>query len=163
MRAPQIETFWIFTTARNNWRSADHMCSCKKQLEWPKSLRVAVGWPCASGVPFKICGNSLVATACIWLFECNPTFQFLFSAPLWNILNICKEWVGTSWPYVQLQETIKTTKVFEKLQWLGLAPKLKSFLQNCGNSLVATASKCMFECRISMQWAPFESLKHSEN
>ena len=42
--ARPFETFWMFT--RNEWGPADHMRSCKKQSERPKSLRVVVGWPC---------------------------------------------------------------------------------------------------------------------
>ena len=79
----------------------------------------------------QICRNSrrLVVTACIWMFDCSISMQ---CAPLWNILNICKEWMGISWPYayVQLQEAIRTAKVFEKLQWFGHAPKLQRFLSN---------------------------------
>ena len=68
--ARPFETFWIFT--RNEWGPADHMCSCKKQLERPKSLRVAICWPYTLWVPFKICGNSWVQYA----YEClSATFQ----------------------------------------------------------------------------------------
>ena len=51
-----FETLWIFT--RNEWGPAYHVRSCKKQSKQPKSLRVAVGWPCAPRVSFHICRNS---------------------------------------------------------------------------------------------------------
>ena len=47
--------------------------------------------------------------------------------PLWNILNVYKEWMGTSWPFAQLQEAIRTAKVFESCS--GLAMRLKRFRQ----------------------------------
>ena len=59
--ARPFETLWIFT--ENEWAPADHMCSCKKQSERPKSLRVAVGWPCASSLSIKSVQNSLVQHA----------------------------------------------------------------------------------------------------
>jgi hypothetical protein len=37
-----FETFWIFTG--NEWGPADHVRSCKKPSELPKTVRVAVGW-----------------------------------------------------------------------------------------------------------------------
>ena len=143
--ARPFETFWIFS--RNEWGPADHMCNCKKQSEQPKSkfLRVAMGWPCASSVSVKGLREQF-GTACRWMltFRCNISMQ---CAPLWNILNIykLKEWVGTSWPFVQLQEAIRTTKVFENCS--GLALRLKRFL-------VKFAGTVWYKCNISMQWAP---------
>ena len=86
--ARPFETFWTLT--RNKWGPADHVRSCKKQSEPPKCLRVAAGWPWASSVSVKSLQNNLVT--CRWMFECNISMQ---CAPLWNILNIYKEWMGT--------------------------------------------------------------------
>jgi len=52
------------------------------------------------------------------MIECNISMQ---CAPLWNILNIYKEWMGTSWPYAQLQEAIITAKSFESCSGLAQA------------------------------------------
>jgi len=87
-------TLWIFT--RNEWGAAGHLRSCKKQSERPiaKSLRVLVsGLACAPGVSLlKLWEQFAIGTAaCIWIFECNSSMQ---CAPLWNIMNIYKEWVG---------------------------------------------------------------------
>ena len=74
-------------------------------------------------------------------------------APLCNLIirNIYKEWVGTSWPYVQLQEAIRTAKVFESGSGFGMCPK--SSLSNLPEQL-GTACILMFECNSSMQRAP---------
>ena len=75
------------------------MCSCKKQSERQKNLKVTWGWPygCAPSVSFQVCGNSLkFGTARRWMFECNISMK---SASLWNTLNFNKEWVRTSWPH----------------------------------------------------------------
>ena len=51
-----------------------------------------------------------------------------------NILNIYKEWVGTSWPYTQLQafqlQAIRTAKVFEICTGLANHIFPKRFLSN---------------------------------
>jgi hypothetical protein len=60
-----------------------------------------------------------------------------------------------------IQETIITAKVLERCRGLAMRPSLSVSFQICGNSLVATACIWMFECSISMQWAPLK-LKHSE-
>jgi len=62
----------------NVWGPADHIPSCKKQSGRPKSLRVAVGWACASSVSVKGLQNSLqlVTAACKWMFECNIARHF---------------------------------------------------------------------------------------
>ena len=123
------------------------MRSCKKQSEQPKSLRVALGWPCA---PKRF----LVEFAGTVWYECNISMQ---CAPLWNILNIYKEWMGTSWPYVQLQEAIRTAKVFEGCSGLALRPRLRVSFQICGSSLVEHA-----ECFSQHSHAVLAPLKHSE-
>ena len=107
-----FETFWIFT--RNEWGPADHMSSCQKQSEWPKSLRVAVAWPCAPSASVKSLGQHVI-------FECTILIQ---CTPLWNILNIYKEWAGTSCPCAELrmQEAIRTAKAFEGCSGLAMCP-----------------------------------------
>ena len=63
--------------------------------------------------------------------------------PLWNILNIYKEWVGTGWPctHAQLQEAIRMAKVSESCNGLAMPPKLHRFLvaKICGEGLVLHA------------------------
>ena len=123
VRAPLKHSEYLQGT---NGDQVDHICSCKKQSERPKSkaLRVAVEWPCPKQFLVKFAGT-------VW-YECNILMQ---CAPLWNILNIYREWMGTRWPFALLQEAIRTTKSLWELQWVGLAPQTFA-CKMFGNSLV---------------------------
>ena len=65
-------------------------------------------------------------------FGCDISMQ---CAPLWNILNIYKKWMGTKLTICAVARSNQNGQSLWELQWVGLAPQAIP-CKNCGNSLV---------------------------
>ena len=154
----QCAPLWNILNIYKEWVGTSWPCT---QLQ--EAIRTAKVSESCSGLVMRHKRFLVTFAAKIWVLHAyeylSATFQC--SAPLWNILNIYREWVGTSWPCTQLQEAIRTAKDSESCRGLAMRPSVSVSFQICGNSLVATACIWMFECSISMQCAPLK-LKHSE-
>ena len=143
--ARPFETLLIFT--RNEWGPAYCMHSCQKQSKQPKSLRVAVAWPCAracvtcTSVSVKISGAHVATHSYLSAtFQCSARAFETFWIFTWN------EWGPPYYKYIYA--AARSNQNGQSLWQLQLLDNAQQALQS-----KVPGEHVIFECHISIQIA----------